>query len=286
MTVPVTLAPGLVRLRAPNPSPLTGTGTNTYLVGTAAPALIDPGPDLEAHLAAIRAALGPRPLAAIVVTHRHRDHSALAPRLAALTGAPVVAFCPTGRAPAPAGKDEWPEDGLDSRFRPDRCLGEGEVIAGEDWQLRVLHTPGHLDDHICLAAGDLLFTGDHVMGWASSVVSPPEGDMGAYVASLRRLGRDPWRRAFPGHGEPVEAPGQRIADLLAHRLSREAQILAALDAGPATPSDLRARIYRDTPAPLWPAAERNVLAHLLDLAARGLVCAPVHPDADQTFRRP
>lgn len=284
MTVPVTLAPGLVRLRAPNPSPLTGSGTNTYLVGETAPAVIDPGPDLDRHLSAILAALKGRPLAAILVTHSHRDHSALSPRLAALTGAEVLAF---GGAhdPTPTAGQSIPGDGLDTDFRPDRRLVEGEVLSGPDWRLRVLHTPGHLGDHICLAWGDLLFSGDHVMGWSTSVVSPPEGDMGAYMASLRRLAGETWRRAFPGHGEPVEDPASRIAELLAHRQGREAQILAALAAGPATPSRLRELIYEETPQALWPAAERNILAHLLDLHTRGQVAADPAPGPVTPFRR-
>jgi glyoxylase-like metal-dependent hydrolase (beta-lactamase superfamily II) len=278
MTERADLAPGLVRLRAANPSPLTGTGTNTYLVGATEIAVIDPGPDLDDHLAAILDTLAGRTVTCILVTHAHRDHSALAPRLAARTGAEVLAF---GRAldgisprmAALQGTLPSTGEGLDLAFTPDRRLVDDECVVGPDWTLQLLHTPGHLGSHACLALGDILFSGDHVMGWATSIVSPPEGDMSAYMASLHRLAGPKWRRLLPGHGDPVETPAARIAELVAHRQHREAQILDALAAGPATAAALTARIYRDIPQSLWPAAERNVLAHLIDLEVRMRVAA-------------
>ncbi|WP_135449007.1 MBL fold metallo-hydrolase [Tabrizicola caldifontis] len=284
------LGPGLRRLRAPNPSPLTGTGTNTYLLGAQDLAVIDPGPDLDTHLQAILAASRGRRIVAIVVTHAHRDHSALAPRLAAATGAEVLAFgsARDGMSPrmqAIAGLVATSGEGLDTAFTPDRQLGEGDRLSGADWELHALHTPGHLGGHICLAMDDLLFTGDHVMGWATSIVSPPEGDMGAYMASLRRLQDGSWRRFLPGHGDPVEEPAARLDTLIAHRLAREAQVLAALERGAATPDALTALIYHDTPQDLWPAARRNVLAHLLDLLSRNLVAADPVPGPGALFRR-
>lgn len=283
----VELAPGLRRLRAPNPSALTGTGTNTYLLGMSDLVVIDPGPELDRHLSAILAATRGQRIRQIVVTHAHRDHSALAPRLAALTGAEVLAFgtARDGISPAMAALPELAGgtgEGLDLTFTPDRKLVEGDRLAGT---LEVLHTPGHLGGHLCLALGDLLFSGDHVMGWASSTVSPPEGDMGAYMASLGRLQDKAWRRFLPGHGEPVEDPAARLAELIAHRLRRETEVLAALEAGPATPSALTALIYRDIPQGLWPAATRNVLAHLLDLLDRNLVCADPRPGPEAQYRR-
>lgn len=272
----VALPQGVARVRAPNPSPLTGTGTNSYLVGTEILSVIDPGPDLPEHLDALLQAIAGRPVAQIIVTHPHRDHSALAPHLAAVTGAEVLAFgtARDGISPAMAALPCEPTgEGLDIGFAPDRRLAEGSLVGPPGHPLRVLHTPGHLGSHICLAYGNILFSGDHVMGWATSIVSPPEGDMGAYMASLRRLARRQWSLLLPGHGDPVTDPAARLSELVAHRERREAQILAALDQGSASPADLTARIYHDTPRHLWPAAERNVLAHLLDLAARNEVAA-------------
>jgi hydroxyacylglutathione hydrolase len=168
-------------------------------------------------------------------------------------------------------------EGLDLAFAPDRRLADGDHLSGPDWTLRALHTPGHLGSHLCLAWDRTLFSGDHVMGWATSIVSPPEGDMGDYMASLDRLATERWDIALPGHGEPVETPNARIAELAAHRRQREAQVIAALGADPATAADLAARIYTDIPPGLLPAAARNVLAHLVDLASRNLVTADPAP---------
>ena len=276
MTEPALLAPGLRRLRAANPSPLTGTGTNTYLLGETDIAIIDPGPDLDAHLAAILQATKGQRVSAIIVSHAHRDHSALAPRLAAATGGKVLAFggAHDGISPRMAALADdlgGSGEGLDLTFTPDRRLGDGERINGPNWQIRVLHTPGHLGGHICLALGRTLFSGDHVMGWATSIVSPPEGDMGEYMVSLGRLGQEPWDMALPGHGEPIANPLARIAELAAHRRMREMQVVGALAAGPDTAYGLAARIYTDVSTSLLPAATRNVLAHLIDLASRNLV---------------
>jgi hydroxyacylglutathione hydrolase len=283
----MTTDPPIRCLLAPNPSPLTGSGTNTYLVGATDLCVIDPGPDDATHLAAILAAVGPdQRIGTIVVTHAHLDHSALAPRLSALTGAPVHAYgtATDGRSPimtrlAPSLPDHG--EGLDHGFVPDHRLLDGETLSGPDWSLTALHTPGHLGGHLCLALGTTLFSGDHVMGWSTSVVSPPDGDMGAYMASLDRLQQSKWDRFFPGHGDPVIAPGERLRDLIAHRLGREAQILAALAEGQARIPAITSRIYGGLPHHLLPAAERNVFAHLIDLASRNLIIASqaLHPDA-------
>lgn len=274
-------------LLAPNPSPLTGAGTNTWLVGATGLAVIDPGPDDPAHLAAILAAIGPGQwVDRIIVTHAHLDHSALARRLAAQTDAPILAF-----GPATAGRSQvmlrlassLPDhgEGLDRDFIPDITLTDGGTVTGPDWALQAIHTPGHLGGHLSLALGDTLFSGDHVMGWSTSIVSPPDGDMGAYMTSLHRLTETSWNRFLPGHGSPVSDPDHRLAELITHRKGREAQILAALADGPARISELTPRIYAGTPDRLLPAASRNVLAHLIDLATRNLVIAQpdLHPDA-------
>ena len=287
------LAPGLRRLVAPNPSPMTFRGTNTYLLGTAGLAVIDPGPDDPAHLAAILAACGPgQRITHIFVTHAHLDHSPLAAPLARRTGAPVLAFgdAQSGRSAVmqrlanagPIGGGE----GVDAWFSPDRCLADGEVVQGDGWTLEALHTPGHFGNHIALAWDKTCFTGDLVMGWATSLVSPPDGDLTQFMASLARLqGRD-WQVFHPGHGAPVTTPAARLADLVAHRRGREAAILAALAKGPADAATLARAIYTETPAALLPAASRNVLAHLVDLLEQSRVRMTGTLAADTRFSLP
>ncbi|MDR5651831.1 MBL fold metallo-hydrolase [Ruixingdingia sedimenti] len=269
------LAPGLRRVIAANPSAFTGWGTNSYILGEGAVTLIDPGPPDRAHHAALLAALAPgERIARIVVTHSHLDHSPLARPLAEAARAPVLAFGATGAGDMARIGDLGGGEGRDDGFVPDESLPDGAEIDLDGGPLRVLHTPGHFGNHICLEWGGMLFSGDHVMGWSTSIVSPPDGDMGAYMASLRRLQGQGFRRMFPGHGAPIEAPEARLAELIAHREGREAQILSALAERPADAATLAARIYRDIPPALLPAAARNVLAHLLDLADRGLA-API-----------
>jgi len=268
------LRPGLRRILAPNPSPMTFRGTNTYLLGTGQVAVIDPGPALPSHLEAILAGLAPAErVTHILVTHSHLDHSPLARPLAEATGAPVLAFgtSTAGRRADLAGLDGiGGGEGVDREFTPDLCLADGETVEGGDWRLTALHTPGHMGNHICLAWDDALFTGDHVMGWASSMVSPPDGDLGAFMASLDRLAGRAESVLFPAHGAPVPDGSARIAELAAHRRMRTGQILAALSEKPATAAVLTHRIYADTPPALWPAASRNVLAHLIDLKDKSL----------------
>ncbi|MEM9901644.1 MAG: MBL fold metallo-hydrolase [Pseudomonadota bacterium] len=284
------IEPGLRVVRAPNPSPMTFTGTNTWIVGARSVALIDPGPDLPAHFDAIRASLAGRTVAAILVTHAHRDHSTLAPRLARETGAPIYAAGDmTGRrrpimAELAAAGLVGGGEGVDRAFAPDHVLEDGGEVCGPGWRLAALATPGHTSDHLAFTQGDRVFTGDHVMGWASSLVSPPDGDLRAFLASCHRLKAVQARRFFPGHGDPVDAPAARLDWLIAHRERRTAQILAALAAGPATPAALTRAIYTDIDAGLLPAAERNVLAHLIALsedarvAPRGALSATVEFD--------
>lgn len=268
------LEPGLRRILAPNPSPMTYKGTNTYILGTHQYAVIDPGPQSDTHLNAILDACSGGKISHIIVTHAHLDHSPLARDLAARTGAPVIGF---GRADAgrsalmqdlAASGDLGGGEGVDQAFDPDLLVEDGNKISGADWVLDVLHTPGHMANHISLAWGDVLFSGDLVMGWASSLVSPPDGDLTAFMASLRRLEKQPWRVFHAGHGAPIPSPNARVAELLAHRLSREAAILEELSHGPSSALALAQRIYTGTPPALMPAAARNVLAHLIDLTER------------------
>ncbi|EYD76665.1 Metallo-beta-lactamase family protein [Rubellimicrobium mesophilum DSM 19309] len=266
--------PDLGRVVAPNPSPLTAEGTNTWLLGTSEVAVIDPGPDDAGHLEAVLAALDGRPVVAILVTHAHLDHSALAPALSVRTGAPVLAFGDARAGWRPVPEAVGGGRGVDWGFRPDRLLRDGEEVGGHGWRLRAWHTPGHMGNHLCLDDGRRLFTGDHAMGFATSLVSPPEGDMGDYVDSLDRLiGLGP-RMLLPGHGAMVEHGPERLRALREHRRQREKEIVEALGIGPATVGEIAARLYAGLAVGLLRAAERNVLAHLIDLSRRGVV-APV-----------
>ena len=285
------LAPGLQRVLAPNPSPMTYRGTNTYLLGNKDIAVIDPGPLSESHLNAILVALNPRQrISHIFVTHTHLDHSPLAVPLSARTGAPVLAFGgpQAGRSAVMsnlarqgfAGGGE----GIDSDFRPDVELADGEKIATDSWELEVIHTPGHLGNHIALAWGSTCFTADHVMGWASSLVSPPDGDLTDFMAACQRLRVRDWSAFHPGHGAPIGNPAERLEWLISHRLEREAQILDALAHGPATVQQLALRIYTDISKSLLPAAERNVFAHLVDLTGKSRVAPDGNLSATTCYR--
>lgn len=283
----ITLQPDLRVLRAQNPSPLTGDGTNTYLLGEGDLCVIDPGPSDPRHLEAIlRAVSATGTLRAILVTHAHLDHSPLARPLAEASGAPIMGF-----GDAQAGRSARMDalaasglvgggEGVDHGFRPDTCLADGQVIEIGAQHLRAIWTPGHFGNHLCFAWGDVIFSGDHVMGWSSTLVSPPDGDMGAYMRSLDRLEAQMPRRLYPGHGAPVDAPRARIAELRQHRQAREDAILSQLLVGPRTIAQLVGLIYSDTPPSLHPAASRNIFAHLIDLEERGVVKS--HPEMSTT----
>lgn len=281
------LAPALLRLRAPNPGPLTGTGTNTYLVGQGPFVVIDPGPDLDPHFHAILAATD-RDVSAILVTHSHLDHSALVPRLVGETNAPAYGFGPSGAGQSPVmaalGEDVGGGEGADPTFRPDVVVEDGQLLSFSSGAFTAHHTPGHFGNHLCFEWRDALFSGDHVMGWATTLVSPPHGDLTDFMSSCARLSELSASVFYPGHGDPVTDPKRRLADLLAHRGSREAQILAALDTSAGTASEITARVYTDVSRSLWPAAERNVLAHLIDLTGRGLVRHDGALSVRSTFR--
>ncbi len=258
------------RILAPNASPYTYTGTQTYLVGDErAVVVIDPGPAEEAHLDALTAAIGSAQVVAIACTHTHRDHSPAAAPLAARTGAPIIGCAPLTL------EDEGPraDAAFDVAYRPDRALADGEQIAGPGFTLTALATPGHTSNHLCFALQEsgALFTGDHVMGWSTSVVSPPDGDMGDYMASLERLYERQDRIYYPAHGDPIENPRQFVRGMIGHRRQRERQILKLLGEGQSDTPALVARMYAGLDPRLVGAAGRSVLAHLLDLIRRGLV---------------
>ena len=278
------VAAGVRRLGCDNSSPMTFTGTQSYIVGRGEVAVVDPGPDDPAHLDRLLAALGPRERVGwIVVTHSHLDHSPGARALSDRTGAPVAGFGPHGsgmtatmRRLAEEGAALGGGEGADRAFAPDVRIGEGDALEGPGWRLEVLHTPGHLSNHVALAlAGTgVLFTGDTVMGWATTLVSPPEGDMGQFMATLERLARRGDRLYLPGHGNPVSDPAAMLRWQIAHRGERFRQILEALRGGPADAAGLAGRIYTDIDPRLLPAAARNVLASLIALAEAGRVRAP------------
>ena len=267
----------LIRILAPNPSPMTFHGTNTYILGKKELAIIDPGPNCEAHLKAILKSIKhDQTVTHIFVTHSHIDHSPLAARLAGLVAAPILAF-----GDAVAGKSPVMErlhalgggEGLDNNFVPDTILKDGETTHGKDWTIESIHTPGHLGNHLCFSwvENNFLFSGDIVMGWASSMVSPPDGDLTDFMRSLKKLLlRNNDLIYFPGHGEPIYNPSQRLKDLYAHRKQREKEILSALKSGFSSVFDITNKVYKDLDPKLINAAKRNVLAHLIDLTSRNL----------------
>lgn len=259
------VAPGVRRVTAANPGPMTFTGTGTFIVGHRAVAVIDPGPDDPAHLAALLAALDGRTVTHIVVTHTHRDHSPLARALKAATGAPIVGCARHATAPGAGG------EGADHDHAPDQCLMDGEAVSGPGWTLRAVASPGHTANHLAFALPEagVLFSGDAVMAWNTTVVSPPDGDMAACFATLARLGGQGAARFLPTHGPAVEDPAAWCAALLAHRRAREAQVLAALGDAPVAVEALVAALYPGLDARVLGAAARSVLAHLLKLAGEG-----------------
>ncbi|MCW4460398.1 MBL fold metallo-hydrolase [Sphingomonas sp. BT-65] len=274
MTDPATgeaiqLEPLVVRILAANPSPFTYTGTETYLVGTTDLAVIDPGPDLPSHVDALLRAIGRRPVRAILCTHTHRDHSPASRAVQAATGAPIIGCAPL------ALDDEGPraDAAFDRDYRPDRVLADGEQVKGDGWTLTAVATPGHTSNHLCyaLAESGALFTGDHVMGWSTSVVAPPDGDMAAYMASLDKLLARDDRIYYPAHGDAVDKPQRLVRGMMGHRKQREGQILRLLKQEAGEIPAMVEQMYVGLDPRLHGAAGRSVLAHLIDLRRRGIV---------------
>ena len=264
------LSPRLRRVTADNPSLFTFKGTNSYIVGRGRVAVVDPGPDLPAHIDAILRAVAGETVTHILVTHTHMDHSPGVPALVAATGAKTYGFGPHGTGV----RRDWPFDspeGGDRGFVPDVRLKDGDLIEGEGWTLEALYTPGHISNHLCFALREdnALLSADHVMAWSTSIVSPPDGDMADYMASLRRLLERPETIYWPGHGGPVRDPHPFVRAFIAHREEREEQILACLAGGPKTIPEMVRVMYADVPEALHRAAARSVLAHLIRMADDG-----------------
>jgi glyoxylase-like metal-dependent hydrolase (beta-lactamase superfamily II) len=283
---PRELAPGIVRIVANNPSPFTYKGTNTYLLGQGDTlALIDPGPDDPDHLRATLAAIGPRRLTHILITHTHRDHTDGMPALIAATGAKTVGF--GRRAPVRGTRRTSPSGSefVDQDFVPGIPLADGDRLAGDGWAVTALHTPGHAPDHLCFAleGTNILFSGDHVMGWNTSVVAPPEGSMGAYIRSLERLTERNDGLYFPGHGGQVEEPQRLVKAYLLHRRMREQSILDLIRKGGQTVRSIVPVIYRGLDPKLLNAASLSVLAHVEHLAERNLVSYDSPLSADRVL---
>ena len=261
------LGRGIARVLAHNPSAFTYTGTQTYILGEEELALIDPGPDLPEHLDALVQAIGGRPVAAIMCTHTHRDHSPAARPLAERTGAAVIGCAPLSLETVGPRADA----SFDGDYAPDRVLSDGEKLVVDGQPVTAVATPGHTSNHLCFAYGDALFTGDHVMGWSTTVVVPPDGDMAAYMQSLDKLRQRDETVYYPAHGEPVTNPQQYVRHLMGHRMQRERQILKLVRERPRTVPDIVANAYPGLDPRLVIAAGGSVLAHLLDLERRGLV---------------
>ena len=265
------LAPGIRRVIANNPSPFTFHGTGTYILGTGSVAVIDPGPDDEEHIDAILACLPGETISHILVTHTHMDHSPGCRLLQAKTGAPTYAYGPNG-----AGKIEQGvqvEEGGDMDFDPDHLVAHGEIIQGGDWSVECVYTPGHTSNHLCfqLREQKALFTGDHVMGWSTSIISPPDGDMADYMLSLELLLERADDIYWPTHGPCIDEPRAHVEAYIAHRLEREQQIIAKKKSGTLEIREMVPLMYKDTPEFMYPAAARSVLAAMENLVKKGAV---------------
>jgi glyoxylase-like metal-dependent hydrolase (beta-lactamase superfamily II) len=281
------VSPLIRRVVANNPGAFTFTGTGTYIVGRDAPgaavAVIDPGPLDEAHLAALLSAVEGQRVSQVLVTHTHRDHAPLARPFALAVGASILAAQPPARdTHASGGLDEDDDDS----FQPDVVLTGGERIAGDGWTLEALFTPGHASNHMAFALEEehALFSGDHVMGWSTTVVAPPDGDMADYMNSLDAVIARGFRTIWPTHGAPITEPEAFLQAYKSHRLAREAQVLERLAGGPATIAQMVPILYAAVDARLWPAASLSVHAHLIKLVRDGRVLAEPVPELQAIYR--
>lgn len=279
----------ITRVLCENPSPYTYTGTGTYIVGAGdTVAVIDPGPRMKNHLNALLEAIDGKTVSNILVTHTHADHSPLARPLSQETGAKIYAFGPhgSGRKGGLVGEDV--EAGADKTFAPDVLISDGDTFTGPDWTLRAVHTPGHTANHMCfhLTEENTVFVGDHVMAWATTVISPPDGDMTDYLASLRKLSALDAAKLVPTHGPWVDEPAPFIRGIITHRKMREGQISGLLEDNPATIESLVTRMYKDVDPRLHPAAARSVFAHILSMVDDGRLACDGPPQLDSLYYRP
>ena len=277
------VTPRIRRILARNPSPFTFHGTGTYVIGHGKVAIIDPGPLLAEHVEALLQALSGETVSHIVVTHTHLDHSPAAAAVKRATGAPTFGF-----GPHAGGHNVGPgrEEGADRGFVPDQVVKDGDVVEGAGWRLEAVHTPGHTSNHLCFALPEerVLFSGDHVMGWSTSVVSPPDGDMTDYMGSLEKLMRREDAVYWPTHGPAITDPKTHVRAFIDHRRERNDAILKRLAAGDETIPDMVAAIYLGLDPRLRVAAGRSVLAHLVALIAEGRVKCDGVPSVEARFR--
>ena len=281
------VAPGVRALVANNPGPFTFKGTVSYIIGREKVAIVDPGPDDAAHIASLLDAVRGETVTGIFVTHTHRDHSPAVPKIKAATGATVYAEGPHRPArPLHIGETNRLDASADLDFRPDVALADGEIVSGDGWTLEALTTPGHTANHMAYALkeADLIFSGDHVMAWSTSIVAPPDGAMSDYMASLAKLARRSEPLYLPGHGGPVREAPRFVQSYIRHRQGREASILRRLSKGAADIPTLVRAIYIGIDTRLVGAAALSVLAHLEDLVARGVVATEGMPSIGGTYR--
>ena len=278
-----TVAAGVRRIVCNNPSPFTFHGTNSYVVGEGEVAVIDPGPDDSDHVEALKRAVAGETVTHVIVTHTHIDHSPACRAFARAVGAPVL-----GALPAPPADGAPPVEAADPDFEPDIRLADGDTVAGPGWTLTALFTPGHMSNHHCLALaeGDILFSGDHVMGWNTTIVSPPDGNMGDYMRSLEACIARSDALYLPGHGPPIEKPRPFLRAYRNHRRMREGQILRCLEDGLATVPEMVASMYAHLPERMHWAAGRSVLAHLQHMAERGRIVPDGAPTEDARYTLP
>lgn len=280
-----TVAPGVRRVIAENPSPFTFHGTGTYIIGEGNVAVIDPGPADPSHIAALLKAVEGETISHVLVTHTHTDHSPGCALLKEHCEAPTFAYGPHGAGKLEQGVSV--EEGGDMEFQPDELVRHGDIIDGGNWQVECVYTPGHTSNHMCFAVPDskLLFTGDHIMGWSTSIISPPDGDMAAYMASLELLLERDDECYWPTHGPAIENPKSLVRAFIEHRREREAQIMVCIDEGIERITDMVPKMYKGTPEFMYPAAARSVLAAIEYMVERGVLVSEDGINLDGSYRR-